>query len=157
MSTNLLHGLTLIDYARCHMSKILQISSESVTIGLDDGSLQDYPINCCNGFKPEIGIEVEVYSDGTKTLIVKKVSIQNVIKHPNSVEQNGRHKVNKLAYVLLTFFLGGIGIHKFYSGHIFLGILYLLFCWTGIPSLIAFIEFIIAICKSADENGEIGV
>ena len=55
------------------MSKILQISSESVTIGLDDGSLQDYPINCCNGFKPEIGIEVEVYSDGTKTLIVKKV------------------------------------------------------------------------------------
>ena len=122
MSTNLLHGLTLIDYARCHMSKILQISSESVTIGLDDGSLQVFPINCCNGFKPEIGIEVEVYSDGTKTLIVKKVSIQNVIKHPNSVEQNGRHKVNKIAYVLLTFFLGGIGIHKFYSGHIFLGI-----------------------------------
>ena len=100
---------------------------------------------------------MDVYSDGTKTLIVKKVSIQNVIKHPNSVEPNGRHKVNKLAYVLLTFFLGGIGIHKFYSGHIFLGILYLLFCWTGIPSLIAFIEFIIAICKSADENGEISV
>ena len=139
------------------MSKILQISSESVTIGLDDGTLQDYPINCCNGFKPEIGIEVEVYSDGTKTLIVKKVSIRNVIKHPNSVEPNGRHKVNKLAYVLLTFFLGGIGIHKFYSGHFLLGILYLLFCWTGIPSLIAFIEFIIAICKSADENGEISV
>ena len=139
------------------MSKILQISSESVTIGLEDGSLKDYPINCCNGFKPETGIEVEVYSDGTKTLIVKKVSIQNVIKHPNSVEPNGRHKVNKLAYVLLTFFLGGIGIHKFYSGHIFLGILYLLFCWTGIPSLIAFIEFIIAICTSADENGEISV
>ena len=139
------------------MSKILQISSESVTIGLEDGSLQDYPINCCNGFKPEIGIEVEVYSDGTKTLIVKKVSIQNVIKHPNSVEPNGRHKVNKIAYVLLTFLLGGIGIHKFYSGHIFLGILYLLFCWTGIPSLIAFIEFIIAICKSADENVEISV
>ena len=41
--------------------------------------------------------------------------------------------------------------------HIFLGILYLLFCWTGIPSLVAFIEFIIAICKSADENGEISV
>ena len=142
MSTNLLHGLTLIDYARCHMSKILQISSESVTIGLDDGSLQDYPINCCNGFKPEIGIEVEVYSDGTKTLIVKKVSIQNVLKNPNSVDLNGRRKVNKIAYAILAFFLG---------------ILYLLFCWTGIPSLVAFIEFIIAICKSADENGEICV
>ena len=139
------------------MSKILQISSESVTVGLDDGSLQVYPINCCNGFKPEIGIEVEVYSDGTKTLIVKKVSIQNALKHPNTIDSNGKRKVNKIAYVLLAFFLGGIGIHKFYAGHIFLGILYLLFCWTGIPSLIAFIEFIIAICKSSDENGEITV
>ena len=139
------------------MSKILQISSESVTVGLDDGSLQVYPINCCNGFKPEIGIEVEVYSDGTKTLIVKKVSIQNALKHPNTIDSNGKRKVNKIAYVLLALFLGGMGIHKFYAGHIFLGILYLLFCWTGIPSLIAFIEFIIAICKSSDENSEITV
>ena len=139
------------------MSKILQISSESVTVGLDDGSLQVYPINCCNGFKPEIGIEVEVYSDGTKTLIVKKVSIQNALKHPNTIDSNGKRKVNKIAYVLLALFLGGMGLHKFYAGHIFLGILCLLFCWTGIPSLIAFIEFIIAICKSSDVNGEITV
>ena len=139
------------------MSKILQIASDTVTVGLDDGTLQVYPISCCSGFTPEVGIEVDVYSDGTKTIIVKKVSIQNALKHPNTVGANGKRKVNKIAYVLLAFFLGGIGIHKFYAGHIFLGILYLLFFWTCIPSLIAFIEFIIGICKSSDENGEIEV
>ena len=50
---------------------------------------------------------------------------------------------NKLTAALLAFFLGGIGVHKFYLGQTGKGILYLLFCWTGIPAFIAFIEFII--------------
>ena len=52
---------------------------------------------------------------------------------------------------LLAFFLGGIGIHKFYLGKTIQGIFYLLFCWTWIPSLIAFIEFIIYITMSDKE------
>ena len=44
---------------------------------------------------------------------------------------------------LLAFFSGGLGIHKFYLGQSTAGIFYLLFCWTFIPSIIAFIEFII--------------
>lgn len=139
------------------MSKILQVSAESITVGLDDGSLQVYPTSCCNGFTPDVGIEVEVYTDGNRTLIVKKNSIQNALKQPGSIDGNGKHKVNKIAYVLLAFFLGGFGIHKFYAGHIFLGVLYLLFFWTFIPGFVAFIEFIIGICKTADENGDITV
>lgn len=42
--------------------------------------------------------------------------------------------------VLLTLFLGGVGGHKFYMGETGLGILYVLFCWTGVPGIIAFIE-----------------
>ena len=42
--------------------------------------------------------------------------------------------------ILWALFLGGIGAHKFYMGQIGLGILYLLFVWTYIPSIIAFIE-----------------
>ena len=41
------------------------------------------------------------------------------------------------AGVLLALFLGGLGIHKFYVGQPGLGVLYLLFCWTFIPSIIA--------------------
>ena len=63
--------------------------------------------------------------------------------------------VNKIVYCLLAFFLGGIGIHKFYAGKIGMGIVYLLFCWTFIPGFIAFIEFIIGLCKKADANGNI--
>lgn len=36
--------------------------------------------------------------------------------------------------------LGGIGVHKFYLGRPDLGLLYILFCWTFIPALIAFVE-----------------
>ena len=42
--------------------------------------------------------------------------------------------------VVLTLLLGGIGAHKFYMGQTGLGILYLLFSWTFIPGIVAFIE-----------------
>ncbi|EOW7235823.1 TM2 domain-containing protein, partial [Cronobacter sakazakii] len=46
---------------------------------------------------------------------------------------------------------GGFGAHKFYLGKIGQGLLYLIFCWTFIPSIIAFVEFIIYLCDT-DEN-----
>lgn len=54
----------------------------------------------------------------------------------------------KLTAALLAFFLGGWGVHKFYLGKTGQGILYILFCWTFIPSIIAFIEFIVLITMS---------
>lgn len=50
---------------------------------------------------------------------------------------------SKVAAGLLALFLGGFGIHKFYLGKPGLGILYLIFCWTYIPSIISFVEAII--------------
>lgn len=61
---------------------------------------------------------------------------------------------NKIVAAILAIILGGLGIHKFYLGHTGKGILYLLFCWTYIPSLIAFIEGIIILCSN-DENFQI--
>ncbi|RRB43410.1 TM2 domain-containing protein, partial [Escherichia coli] len=49
------------------------------------------------------------------------------------------------------FFLGGFGVHKFYLGKIGQGFLYLIFCWTFIPAIIAFIEFIIYLCDSDEK------
>jgi TM2 domain-containing membrane protein YozV len=42
--------------------------------------------------------------------------------------------------VLWCAFLGAFGAHRFYLGKVVSGVLYLLFCWTSIPSLIAFVE-----------------
>lgn len=55
---------------------------------------------------------------------------------------------SKIAAGLLGIFLGGIGIHKFYMGKVGMGILYLLFCWTGIPALVGFIEGIIYLASN---------
>jgi TM2 domain-containing membrane protein YozV len=55
---------------------------------------------------------------------------------------------SKLVAILLAFFLGGLGIHRFYLGQSGAGVLMLLFCWTGIPSIIALIDFIALLCMN---------
>jgi len=62
-----------------------------------------------------------------------------------------RKGADKTVLALIAFFLGGIGGHKFYVGKYGQGILYFLFCWTGIPGLIALIEFIIYLCTPAED------
>lgn len=61
-----------------------------------------------------------------------------------------KNAVSKAALLLITFFLGGIGAHKFYLGKNWQGVFYFLFCWTGIPGFIALIEFIIYACTSSE-------
>lgn len=53
-----------------------------------------------------------------------------------------KNGLSKGVLLLLTFFTGGIGGHKFYLKKYWQGILYLLFFWTSLPSVIALIEFI---------------
>ncbi|RSU91496.1 TM2 domain-containing protein [Sphingomonas koreensis] len=55
---------------------------------------------------------------------------------------------SRVAAILLALFLGGLGAHKFYLNRPGWGVLYLIFCWTFIPALIAFVEMIIYICMS---------
>ncbi|MDA3971034.1 MAG: NINE protein [Desulfobulbaceae bacterium] len=65
-----------------------------------------------------------------------------------------RNPLSKTALLLLAFFLGGIGAHKFYTGKNWQGFFYILFCWTGIPSLIALIECIIYALTSSEKLQE---
>ena len=51
-----------------------------------------------------------------------------------------RQKKSVSTYALLAFFLGGFGAHKFYFGQIGIGVLYAIFVWTFIPSIVALIE-----------------
>lgn len=57
---------------------------------------------------------------------------------------------NRVAAALLAFFLGGFGVHKFYLGQIGWGFVYLIFCWTFIPAIVAFIEAIVYLSMSDD-------
>ena len=42
--------------------------------------------------------------------------------------------------VLLAALLGDFGLHHFYLGQPFRGVLYMLFCWTGVPGVLASLE-----------------
>ncbi len=55
---------------------------------------------------------------------------------------------SRIAAGILAILFGGLGVHKFYLGRIGWGVVYLLFCWTGIPSIIGIIEGIIYLCSS---------
>ncbi|MBT3312266.1 MAG: TM2 domain-containing protein [Desulfobacterales bacterium] len=85
-------------------------------------------------------------------------SCGNIIKQTTEVcpycKTRIEGRVRKLTLLLITLFTGGIGGHKFYLGNNFHGALYLLFSLTGIPSLIAMIEFIIYVFTSEDDLQE---
>lgn len=53
------------------------------------------------------------------------------------------NKKSRVTAAVLAFLLGAIGVHRFYLGQTGKGLLYLLFCWTGIPSIVAFVDFIV--------------
>ena len=57
----------------------------------------------------------------------------------------------KTAAGLLALFLGGLGIHKFYLGGWGWGLLYIWFCLTGIPAIVAFVEAIMYFASSEQE------
>ncbi|WP_373865202.1 TM2 domain-containing protein [Paenibacillus koleovorans] len=58
---------------------------------------------------------------------------------------------SKVTAGVLGILLGGLGVHKFYLGKPGMGILYILFCWTGIPGIIGLIEGILYLVKTEEE------
>lgn len=68
-----------------------------------------------------------------------------------------RAVVNKIVYCILAFFLGTLGIQKFYAGKTGSGILCIVFCWTSIPTIIGLVDCLRGIFQKADGNGNIVV
>lgn len=58
---------------------------------------------------------------------------------------------SRITAAILAFLLGGFGAHKFYLGKIGQGILYLVFFWTAIPAIVAFVECIMYLVWSDEQ------
>ena len=57
---------------------------------------------------------------------------------------------SRIGAALFAFFLGSFGVHKFYLGRTFAGIMYLLFFWTYIPTILSILDFVTLLCMSDD-------
>lgn len=64
---------------------------------------------------------------------------------------NGESEKSKVTAGVLALLLGGLGIHKFYTGAWGWGVVYILFCWTYIPSIVALVEGVRYLVLSKDE------
>jgi len=68
-----------------------------------------------------------------------------------ATQGNQKPAKSKVTSAVLAFMLGGLGIHKFYLGSWGWGIIYILFIWTYIPSLVALVEAIRYLVLSDEE------
>lgn len=119
---------------------------------MEDNSVKELPFEIFK-FKPENGKMINVYQKVDGSYIVEEASSNGL----GALNPQTGNKVNKVVYLLVTFFLGGLGVHKFITGRVLQGVLYILFCWTFIPACLAFVEFIIGAMKNTDANGMIEV
>jgi TM2 domain-containing membrane protein YozV len=62
--------------------------------------------------------------------------------NPEAIFYQQYHAVRRdeVVGILLALFLGTFGLHHFYLRRTGLGILYICFCWTGIPTIVSFFE-----------------
>lgn len=158
---------------------IAEVTNNIVKIVTGDGKTLKIDL-CDMNFRPSVGQIVRVFQEDKLYIVNDEYTVDHLeekleantetVTEEKNNEYNeyvyvaqplplydafGRKRVNKVAYCLLAFFAGSIGIHKFYSGKVAKGVIYLLFCWTFIPSIVSFIEAIIGITKEADVYGNI--
>jgi TM2 domain-containing membrane protein YozV len=80
-----------------------------------------------------------------------EIDAQAVVCPKCGVGQSTGGSKSKIAAGLFALLLGGLGAHKFYLGKIGQGFLYLLFCWTFVPAVVALVEGILYLTKSDAE------
>ena len=97
---------------------------------------------------PHCGCQVEQLKQTENTQPNIVINNTNTNTNTNNNVNAGIYHMkakNKWVAFLLCFFLGGLGIHKFYEGRIGMGILYLL--TVGLCGIGWFIDCIILLCK----------
>lgn len=96
---------------------------------------------------------------GTGLYSRQKIGVGNG-KNPSFTPTNGftstptnsvKSEKSKTTTILLAFFLGTFGAHRFYLGQYWRGIFSVLFFWTWIPTIISFIDVLIFALISQDK------
>jgi len=131
------------------VSEILIINDNIVKVGVDDGSVVELPITSFQYSNPRVGDKVRLFKDNDNYIVKREESALGSIV----VNDGDRRSINKIAYILLTFFFGCFGVHRFMRGQIGIGILMILFGWLtfGIWWLV---DLIISLVKLSEYPGD---
>lgn len=79
------------------------------------------------------------------------ITINNLPSQPYA--SNTLRHVNKVLYILMAFFVGGLGVHRFLRGQVGLGILMILVGWMTL-GIWWLIDFIISLTKLSSYPGD---
>lgn len=94
-----------------------------------------------NLYKPAGAPEANTAFNAPQPNFAQPAQPQQGFQQP--VPNYGPAPKSRMTAGLFALLLGGLGVHKFYLNKAGLGVLYILFCWTFVPSIIALIEGII--------------
>ncbi len=142
---------------------ILHIQTDAILlkyqlVGIENNQafINDFGIKKLKADRTSKSIE---QSNANNTGNINQITVNVPTNNENDIAKfaalTGKKAVSKTVYCLLAIFLGGIGIHKFYAGKIVMGVIYMVFCWTAIPSFIGIIEGLMALGKPTDAQGQI--
>ncbi|MBQ3410101.1 TM2 domain-containing protein [Candidatus Saccharibacteria bacterium] len=102
------------------MAEILDISSNKVKIGNEDGTVTTVTIASIKYANPQVGDKVKIYKDGKNYIVAKSTS--------GSAGLIDDHKINKHLFVwAFSFALGGFGVDRFMRGQIGTGVCKIIF------------------------------
>lgn len=132
------------------MAEIVAIEGATVRVGGEDGAISSLPIAALRYSNPQVGDQVRVYRDASETVVTRAGALA---QSSGSSADGDRRRVNKVLYVLMAFFFGGFGVHRFLRGQVGLGVLMILVGWltAGIWWLV---DFIISLVKLPAYPGE---
>ena len=103
--------------------------------------------------KVELAFREDEYSILEDELKAELATRYSELKNRTGIDHSVsiRNRKDKTVATLLCFFLGGLGAHNFYIGKTGWGLIYLLFCWTYIPTVVSLVEVIVYLCMSDSE------
>lgn len=105
------------------------------------------------GLEEELSALKEKYGISEKKTLFAKIGeryyrFRDAHVHPKLVK-----RTPYLWLCLLAIF----GVNQFYAGHWAKGLVYLAFCWTGIPIALGFLDWMAAVPKKPDAMGRIEI
>lgn len=138
------------------MPKIIEINGQTISIGMDDGSIETVPAHTV-GWQAKVNDQVDLFKTADKVVVTKKTVGSSSITNFDGEET----QVNKMVYMLLTWFLGIFGIHKFYAKKNLQGVIYFILLWVIptpiVPWIFCLYDLGVAAFRNADDNGMITI